>query len=328
LRQELTVQRSFPVNLNPKDRHLFEPALTATFERIFPVDLKNVWILQDTVFSPGEFKFYSDHTHIADIGPLQFGKRVALCFSKSWKKIPLGMWIIDEWSANYFHWMTDCLPRIWEGKARNPSCPVILPESYRSLPYVTQTLGLLGIQVEYFQSRQNLWVSHLVLTARTSVFPHFNELLTRKTREKLGFQSVHVPSRKIYVSRKLASKRKAHNELEVELLLRKRGFEIIYAEQLSVKQQIQLMGETRLLVALHGAALTNMLFMREGMKVLELRNIDDSVTQCYFNLASALGLQYFYTLNKGDHKDSITTDFTIDIKALEEALSFIEEENG
>lgn len=294
------------------------------FERLFPVHLKNVWILQDAVFSPGEFKFYTSHTHIENLGPLQFAKRAALCSTKAWRKIPKGTWVIDEWSANYFHWMSDCLPRIWEGLERDPVSPIILPESFRSLSYVVQSLELLPVQVEYFKSRENLRVDTLILTARTATFPNFNPPLVQKTREILTLKPAQTPAKKVYVSRKLASKRKAHNELEVELLLRKRGFDIIHAEQLSVKQQIDLMAETKLLVCLHGAALTNMLFLPSDAKVLELRNIGDSVTQCYFNLASALGLDYFYTLNRGDHQDTIMADFTIDLQALESALDTIE----
>ena len=326
MRQQITVQRTLPVNLNTKDQYLFEPALTATFERLFPVHLKNAWVLQDTVFSPGEFKFYSSHTHNANLGPLQIGKRTVLCFTKSWRRIPKGMWILDEWSSNYFHWMTDCLPRIWEGLERDPDCPVILPESFKSLSYVGQTLDLLKIKPVFFNSRENLAVDTLILTARTAPFPHYHIPLAQKTREKLSVKSPQNPWRKVYVSRKLAEKRKAHNELEVELLLRKKGFEIVYAEQLTVSQQIKLMSETAFLVCLHGAALSNMLFMQEGMKVMELRNINDSITHCFFNLASALGLQYFYTLNKGDRKDTIMSDFTIDTQALEEAFNFIDKE--
>ncbi len=297
-----------------------------TFERLFPVQLKNAWILQDTVFSPGELKFFSSHTHISKLGAPQFAKRTALCLTKTWRKLPKGMWVIDEWSANYFHWMTDCLPRIWEGRERDPECPVILPESFRSLGYVTQALDLLHIKAEFFKSRENLRVETLILTARTAPFPHFNVPLAQKTRAILGIKQAPRPWRKVYVSRKLADKRKAHNELEVELFLRKKGFEIVYAEQLTVRQQLRLMSETELLVCLHGAALTNMLFMQEGMKILELRNVNDSVTQCYFNLASALGLRYFYTLNQGDHKDTIMTDFTINVPALEETLAAMEKE--
>lgn len=327
MRQEITVQRSLPINLNPKDLHLFESALTATFERHFPVHVKHAWVLQDTVFSPGELKFYSSHTHNSLLGFPQLAKRAIFCATKAWKTIPKGTWVIDEWSANYFHWMTDCLPRIWEGQEKDPACPVILPESFKSLGYVTQTLDLLKLKVEFFKSRENLRVDTLILTARTAPFPHFNIPIIQKTRVKLAANPVQKPWKKVFVSRKLAVKRKAHNELEVELLLRKKGFEIVNAEQLTLKQQIQLMSETELLVCLHGAALANMLFMQEGMKVLELRNVNDSITQCYFNLSSALGLQYFYTLNKGDSKNTIMTNFMIDVKALEEALIFLELEN-
>lgn len=324
MRQEITVHRTSPVNLDPKDLQLFESAMSVSFVRLFPVHLKNVWILQDTVFSPGELKFYSSHSHVSNLGPLQFAKRAVLCLTKSWRKIPKGTWITDEWSANYFHWMTDCLPRIWEALERDPESPIILPESFKSLSYVTQTLELLNVRVEFFKSRENLWVDTLILTARTATFPNFNPPLAQKTREKLAIKSGKLPWKNVYVSRKLATKRKAHNELEVELMLRKRGFEIVYAEQLTVKQQIDVMAETKLLVCLHGAALTNILFLPKEAKVLELRNIGDSKTQCYFNLASALELEYYYTLNKGDHRDTIMTDFTIDLSVLESALDQIE----
>lgn len=271
-------------------------------------------------------KFYSSHTHIANLGPLQFAKRLAYCAPKSWKKIPLGMWILDEWSANYFHWMTDCLPRLWEGLEREPGCPVILPESFRSLPYVTQSLELIGAKVLFFKASQNLHVERLILTARTATFPNFLPELAQKTRNKLSLTPATKPWRKVYVSRKLTPKRKAHNDAEVEILLQKKGVEIVYAEKLSLTQQIQLMSETKLLVCLHGAALTNMLFLPPSSKVLEFRNQGDSVTQCYFNLASALGLPYYYTLNQADGKDSIMSDFTIDLGALTRAIGLIEQD--
>lgn len=324
MRQEITVKRKLPVNLNPNDMPLFKDSLVETFERIHPIHLKNAWILQDTVFSPGELKFYASHTHNADLGPLQFAKRVAYCSTKSWKRIPKGMWVIDEWSANYFHWTNDCLSRIWEGLERDKDCPVILPESYKSLGYVTQSLEIIGVKAVFFKSSENLQVDTLILTARTSPFPHFHPESPKQTRENLSILSPKLPWRKVYVSRKLAPKRKAHNESEVEVILQKRGFEIVYAEKLSFSQQVQLMSETQVLVSLHGAALTNMLFLPKDSKVLELRNVGDAVTQCYFNLASALELPYFYTLNQGDSEDTIMTDFTIDVDALQNAMDEIE----
>lgn len=324
MRQEITVHRTLPVNLVPKDKLIFDSALSVSFQRLFPVYLKNVWILQDTIFSPGEIKFYAKFTHIAELGLLQFAKRTALCCTKSWRKITRGIWVTDEWSANYFHWMTDCLPRILEGIQRDPSAPIILPEAYRSLGYVVQSLELLSVRVEFFKSRENLCVDTLILTARTATYPNFNPPLVQKTRELLAPKIKESASKKVYISRKLASKRKAQNEFEVELLLRKRGFDIVCAEQLNVRQQIDLMAETKLLVSLHGAALTNMLFLPNDAKVLELRKVGDSKTQCYFNLSSALQLNYYYTLNQGNHPETILADFMIDLQALESTLDLIE----
>ena len=325
MHQEITVQRKLPVNLDSKDLPLFQDSLSVTFIRQHPVTVKNAWILQDTVFSPGELKFHSSLTHNAKLGPLQFAKRGVYCATKSWKKIPKAMWVIDEWSPNYFHWLTDCLPRIWEGLDRDPNCPVVLPESYKSLSFVVQSLELLKTQVIFFKSKENVHVNSLILTARTAPFPNFSPAIPLRIREKLSKKSHKEPWRKIYISRSLASKRKSHNDSEVETQLRKRGFEIHHFENLNFEQQIQLMAETQLLVSLHGAALTNMIFLPKTSKVLELRNTGDSYTQCYFNLASALELPYYYTLNQGDSLDTVVTDFSIDVQALKNALDEIGE---
>jgi capsular polysaccharide biosynthesis protein len=318
--QEITVQRTLPENLRHEDLWMFNPALKTTFYTLFPINLKEAAILQDTVFVPGERKFYSSYTHVNSLGFLPLAKRVAHCAMKSWRTIHDGIWIKDEWSANYFHWMTDCLPRLWLGLQEGKSDKVILMESFKNLPYVTQSLDLLEIQAVYFKSGENLWVKNLVLTGRTSNFANFNLPLTHLTREKLAVKSASAAFRKIYVSRNLASKRKVHNELEVELLVRRKGYEIIFMEKMSLKEQLNLMSETKIMVSLHGAALTNMLFMQGGQTVVELRNQNDDITNCYFNLASALGIRYFYTLNKGDHKATILTDFTVDLVALEKVL--------
>ncbi len=297
--------------------------MECTFQRLSPVLLKDIWILDDTVFSVEKLRFFSSHTHIAKLGFLQFSKRIAYCAPKKWRKINSGIWVIDEWSGNYFHWMTDCLPRIWEGIELTPDRPILLPESYKKLTYVVQSLELLQLKVEFFSPNENLKVANLTLTSRTSTFPNLNEPLTRKTRDFLSLKPERHPWRVIYISRKLALKRKAHNEQEVEVFLQKKGVEIIYAENLSLYEQIKLMSETRVLICLHGAALTNMLFLPPTSKVVELRNVGDSITQCFFNLASALGVSYYYTLNAGDSKDTIMTNFTIDLDGLDQVVDLI-----
>lgn len=322
--QEITVKRTLPVNLKSGDEVLFKSSLEVTFQRLSPIQVKDCWILEDTVFDPNTLKFLASRTHIAKLGHIQFAKRTVLSLPKKWRKIPKGIWVTDEWSDNYFHWITDCLPRIWEGKELAPDSPILLPQSFETRRYVTDSLRLVGLEVIFFGKNENLKIAELTLTARTATFPNFLEPLARKTSEWLSINPTQTPWKKVYISRKLAPKRKAHNEEQVESFLKENGFEIVYAEKLSLLEQIELMSETSLLVCLHGAALTNMLFLPKTSTVLELRNAGDAINQCYFNLASSLGLPYFYTLNAGDSQDTIMTDFTIDMEALSSALSEIE----
>ncbi|MDN3205362.1 glycosyltransferase family 61 protein [Algoriphagus sediminis] len=318
--KKVNVKRKLPENLDPGDKKLFEPALNATFSILPILELENVAILQDTVFDPKKFKFYSEHTHTKGLGFLPIGKRILHCSIRKWRTVDHAMWVKDEWSANYFHWLTDCLPRIWEGMRKSEAKKVLLLDSFKQLPFVTQSLKLIGLEPEFYSSNENIWVKKLVLTSRTATFPNFNVPLTQLTRDKLRKNSEKAPHRKIYISRRFAPKRKSHNAKDVELLVKKYGFEVIYAEKMSLKKQIELMSETETLVCLHGAALTNMLFLPDNASVVELRNVGDSINQCYFNLASALNLKYYYTLNKGDSKNTISTNFTIDLESLEEVL--------
>lgn len=321
--QEVNVKRKPPLNLRTEDENLFSGAYEASFKVYSVLTLEKVALLQDTFFSPSKLRFYATHTHVNSLGILPLGKRVVNCALKKWSKISHGIWITDEWSANYFHWMTDCLPRLWIGLEAGISDRVILPESFKGLPFVTQSLEILKINAIYYSAEENVWVEKLVLTPRTSTFPNFNEELTKLTRQKLRIQPKSGSYRKVYISRKLAPKRKVYNEDEVIQLMLTNGFEIVYAENLSLLDQITLISETKTLVSLHGAALTNMLFLPEDSSVVELRNQGDDTTQCYFNLANALGLSYYYTLNEGDSSDTIMTDFKIDLTALQEVISKI-----
>ncbi|MHA7131113.1 glycosyltransferase family 61 protein [Algoriphagus namhaensis] len=252
--KEVEVARDFPVNLRKGDEKLFESALKSSFYVLPVITLENVAILQDTVFSLQERRFYSEYTHVNGLSTLPHAKRILHCSLRKWRKVEEAIWIKDEWSANYFHWLTDCLPRIWDGM-QNSSCrKILLMDSYRHLPFVTESLQLLGLEAEYYQSAENLWVKKLILTARTATFPNFSLDHTRVTRDRLRISSSPPPYRKIYISRRFATKRKSTNSKDVERLVTKYGFEVVYAEKLSLKKQIKLMSETTVLVSPWGNA--------------------------------------------------------------------------
>ena len=51
-----------------------------------------------------------------------------------------------------------------------------------------------------------------------------------------------------------------------------------------------------ILVSLHGAGLTHMLWMKDSASILEIRARGDYQNNCYFSLASDLNFDYYYVL--------------------------------
>jgi capsular polysaccharide biosynthesis protein len=156
--------------------------------------------------------------------------------------------------------------------------------------------------------------------------------------EKCGANQEMAISRLVYVSRKKARGRKVLNEEAIERQLEKLGYEIFCFEDLSFTEQVVLMSEARVLVSIHGAALTNMIFMREGSSVVEIipkKNgiFDYNIVRnsfkhdpCYVRLADAMGHRYNYVECKTDapwHSGTHMANLTVDIENLLEVLKKI-----
>jgi capsular polysaccharide biosynthesis protein len=181
-------------------------------------------------------------------------------------------------------------------------------------------------RLEFIRPGEVLHCRNLLLPTHTAPSGHYNEDLIRGVRDVLlsayGEPGEQADGERIYISRQSATKRRIVNEDEVTLTLRKFGFQTIFAEGLSFEQQVRTFSRARYIVSNHGAGLTNMLFMREGGSVLELRHHSDRINNCYFTLCSALNLNYFYQtcLPASDGPDPHTVDLLVDLQQLESNL--------
>ncbi len=98
----------------------------------------------------------------------------------------------------------------------------------------------------------------------------------------------------IYVSRGSSSRRALVNEEEVIEQVSKYGFEVIYPERWTVKEQARIFQGADYVVAAHGAALANVVFCRWGARVLELRAPFLPQYAMYGVLAAQCGLKYHW----------------------------------
>ena len=84
------------------------------------------------------------------------------------------------------------------------------------------------------------------------------------------------------------------------------------------------MGTILVLVGLHGAGLTNMLFMPAKSSIIEIRNNGDSHNNCYFSMASELNHAYYYLLGQGESLQTDDVNIKIDILELKNLLFLLE----
>lgn len=324
---KFTSIRKIPKNLKEEDYTLFDNNLVAEINESNLIQLKSVYILKDTIFDLKRFRFFFSYTHfhiqkltIPQIINKKFG-RIIKFFTKG-KKIKKAIWITDNWSPAYFHWFTEAISRLIVCEEFHKDYIVVLPKTFEKYNYATESLKILNCKYQILEKR-SYFVEKLVLPSHTATIGNYNENIINLIRDKFLINFPNIPHRKIYISRAKAEKRKIINEDEVIELLNQYDYEIHTFEDYPLIKQIEIMSQTKSLISLHGAGLTNMIFMPANGQIMEFRNKDDNYNNCFFSLASALNHSYFYQQNLGDTKDTHIVNLTIDLTQLKENLDFM-----
>jgi len=298
---ETVAKRRLPVNLNQDQLWIFERDLQRSIPPSRLLKFKNIRVSSEgllfkgTRILPESFAFanHLDEWKLRSIVKF-FSKNYLLRRRRTIDAEVL--WITDYWSNEYFHWLADALTRLYTVRDQLDSLLLVLPNGYEQLGYVKSSLKAFGVRrVEFIGANEVLECRRLLMPSHTAPSGHYNESLIRGVRDVLvsAYGDADRGAR-IYISRRSATKRRIVNEDEISPLLARLGFETLQTEELSFEQQVRICSSARYIVSNHGAGLTNMLFMREHGNVLELRHQDDRTDNCYFTLASALNLNYFY----------------------------------
>jgi Glycosyltransferase 61 len=113
------------------------------------------------------------------------------------------------------------------------------------------------------------------------------------TRKLYNLEEV-IPGKRVFLSRdKKRFTRGLSNELEVIGMLHKYGFEVAYAEHLSIDEQVKLFQETEYLVALTGMGLIQQFFMSyEKAHIIEIIPVNRLMPE-YYCQAYSLGIKYY-----------------------------------
>ena len=135
-----------------------------------------------------------------------------------------------------------------------------------------------------------------------------------------NFGSPKSPSKKLYISRSDAHHRRVINETEVINTLVREGFEVVTLEGMNFSEQIELFASAKIIVAPHGAGLTNLLYCNQSAILYEFFSTD-YVNKCFTELSAEKRIDYFYSVFPGTQNPKM--DYKVDMAALNEFLSII-----
>jgi len=198
-------------------------------------------------------------------------------------------WLVERVYDNYSHWLTAHLPKLLMLRDLGLEGKVLLPTVLS--PLVHQSLDFFGLPAERFPAFDPtvpLRVDELTVVGTDRFRPELLRLVARHC----PIPPAERPTRRIFISRAGATRRKLLNEDELWPILEHAGFERVRMEALTFCEQVTLMRQTSLLVAPHGAGLTNMIFCPEATQVVEIADMEFPNPN-FYAVASAMGHHYW-----------------------------------
>lgn len=208
--------------------------------------------------------------------------------------------VFCSFEKNYFHFITEELYPIIRLYENNTKFYVIITGNYKW----KEDLILLfcpRLKVVHINQYQYITADELFgVTKDSSGYIHPNVILYLRKK----FLSVEIKPKSdnndlIYISRRMAPSRKISNELLFENKLKELGFNVIFTEDLNIEEKVEIFKSCKIVVAIHGAGLTNILTMNAASIVIEL--VDQRhFSHCYKALARIIGLHYFSLTMKTD----------------------------
>lgn len=204
-------------------------------------------------------------------------------------RIRVGIHLLKEHSANFYHWLFECLPRLLHfrehlDKVDRRVTPVLLIED-DLLPAAHDTLKrTINFPCEIQTVRRGemvrcdklYYVSPFWYSLDSS--RHRSDPYTDYAVDKLAVELVRnqfqslirstPPTRRIFLPRAATQVRRIANAQEIETMMVANGFESLYAHDYSFAEQIALFSSARLVVGASGAAFSNLVFMQPGTKAV------------------------------------------------------------
>lgn len=338
------IKVSLPVNVTCEEKSLFELYLSYNFDYPKVRFFEGAFVTSTGLVCADEIiKECYHHTW-----KLQYEAclRDALIFYDNAKNNPNNLITFDDdetylvahhpWFGNYYHWINETILRLWMVKDQSSNMILLLPSEEQLPPFAKTSLKIFNFKdIFYIPPEKSVLVRNLCMpelkptmaSYHSQSLQSLNETFTTYVNLKTSVD-VNLGER-IYVSRRKYKRRWISNEDEVIALVAKYDFKIVYNEDYSFFEQVSFYSKAKYLITIHGAGMTNMLFMQKNSQILELYkrwvNPLDKHNFVFWYLADSLGHTYYHQAceptDPAEHY--FTANINVNIDLLEKNLKMM-----
>jgi len=241
---------------------------------------------------------------------------------------------------NWSHWLINFLPGVLladEYFVDDRSVPLLVPENYLSgsaretlfrLFWGSREVQEIGLE-DSFRVGRLYWfeqpysdsprpISHTHLLPKSANYEVFKRFRERILDYSQSFRTQSEFPKKVFLAREVGYSRQ-YNVDEVNQVAIEAGYHPVYLNRMSVADQVAIINNAERIVGPHGSALVNVIFCRDGARVLELGNRVSEIEDWDSPLADVAGAEMFITYStQRDSREG--GEFDIDLRTLARVL--------
>ena len=194
-----------------------------------------------------------------------------------------------------------------------------------SAGFNNQFLEILGIPPQKIVSSSAHSIGQIALQSDLIIIPCYQrspgqlpsvEVVNFLRRRILpSIENLPKRSKRLFVSRANATKRRISNENDLLPVLLEYGFDIVRLEELSVIEQVLAFNSAEVIVSPHGTGLQSIIFCKLGANVKVLEIFSGISKTIVFRTAKRIGVEYHYLTGVGGNLDisKNSADITVDV---------------
>lgn len=246
-----------------------------------------------------------------------------LSFFKQKKKLGSAILFDGDIGANYFHFFSDVINKIWllDTIENGNELPLIIGEKTYNTKYFQHFLKNTDLKRykwvvqkkgEYIQVN-NIYILR-PLPYNKKYFEYINAVLNIPSDEKTN--------RRIFIDRSEKVGRRIRNFNEIKAILVKYEFEIFDTADKELEFQVNLFRSAKYVIGLHGAANANIMFSDTSLHFLEITP-GNRICSHYYWLSKVLNIDYYDVIAGGDILQVNVfpeSDFYLDLVKFEKAV--------